>query len=218
MNKEIEYKTLKNQIVENNKYAFERPIVLTFLISILFCMNSQILWCFIPLIIVIMLFYNIENHIKKLKKSNKILIYIQLALEKDISYIGWETFLSHYEYYFNKNEETLKATSLEDIEERTDIYNSYKFIRKIHLSLSCIMLVISFTLIILTARTEEHLGRGDISLFIFIQMLLSAFIFLIIVLYFSDARDESLKEHFSKEKYIITQVLEEINNPKNPTI
>jgi hypothetical protein len=216
MNKEIEYKTLRNQIAENNKYAFERPIILTFLVGITFYISSVVLWYFLPLIGLILLIYNLNYEIKKLKSSNRILAYIQLALEKGIPYIGWETFLFHYENYTNKYKKELREVELTDIEQKTDSCKTFKSTRQLITFLGFIMFATSIAIVILSIPEEAYKPHPPIlALF---GALISFIAFIAILTYHSEIKNDEVTQHFSKEKYIVTQVLEEINNPKNPTI
>jgi hypothetical protein len=95
---EKEYETLRQELNENKKYVFERPlIIITAAFVALGSIPSEYL-IFYPIVIIYLLLFNLSFTINRLNSSARIVAYIRLHIEKNASdNYHWETFLGGYQ-------------------------------------------------------------------------------------------------------------------------
>jgi hypothetical protein len=95
---EKEYESLRQELSEDRKYIFERPLLITTVA--LLCLDgiskSQFSMLF-PNFIIFLLLFNLNFTSNRLKSSARIIYYIKCVIEKNNpSNYRWETFLSEY--------------------------------------------------------------------------------------------------------------------------
>ncbi|MCX6322346.1 MAG: hypothetical protein NTX93_11180 [Bacteroidia bacterium] len=101
---EKEYETLRQELNENRKYVFERPllIITAALVFFEYIAKTPFIMLF-PNIIIFLLLFNLKFTSNRLNSSARIVSYIRLFIEKkDPSNYRWESFLSKYREDRNK--------------------------------------------------------------------------------------------------------------------
>lgn len=95
---EKEYETLRQELSDNKKYVFERPLLIitaAFIFSD-FVMETPYAILF-PILVIYLLLFNLKFTSNRLNSSARIVSYIRLFIEKkDPKNYQWETFLAKY--------------------------------------------------------------------------------------------------------------------------
>jgi hypothetical protein len=95
---EKEYESLRNELNENRKYVFERPLLIFSVACIFFDYVSKTDYVMLfPCLIILLLLFNLHFTANRLNSSARIIAYIRLFIEKNQpSNYQWETFLNAY--------------------------------------------------------------------------------------------------------------------------
>jgi len=95
---EKEYESLRNEINDNRKYVFERPLLIFSAACIFFDSVSKTDYAILfPCLIVLLLLFNLHFTANRLNSNARIIAYIRLYIEKNQpSNYQWETFLNAY--------------------------------------------------------------------------------------------------------------------------
>jgi len=96
MNYEKEYEFLKKEADDNKRYVFERPLLITASLPLLLTLTNSIFYWFIIPLIVFLLIFNFWFTVNRLNSFARIIAYIQVYIEKNQNYIGWENYLRKY--------------------------------------------------------------------------------------------------------------------------
>lgn len=118
---ELEYQTLREELLSAKKYVFERPLVIsTLAIAGLKLLEDKYLFV-LPLSVSLLLLFNFWFTVNRLMSAARIVAYVQLELEESVhgSWIGWETCLRYYRKWLkstpNAKEEVDKLIDREAI-------------------------------------------------------------------------------------------------------
>lgn len=115
--KVAEYESLRQEITQNKKYIFERPLLV---IGVIGLAASQLeknpIALLLPAMLVSMLWLNLWFTVNRIRSTARIVAYISLILEsKNERWIGWETALNKYRLWakehFNKFKENLEFSN-----------------------------------------------------------------------------------------------------------
>ena len=95
---EKEYESLRNELNENRKYVFERPLVIFTAACILFAYISESEYIILfPGLIILLLLFNLHFTANRLNSNARIIAYIRLFIEENQNdNYNWETFLNAY--------------------------------------------------------------------------------------------------------------------------
>ena len=95
---EKEYESLRNELNDNRKYVFERPLLIFSAACIFFDYVSNTDYAMLfPCLIVLLLLFNLHFTANRLNSNARIIAYIRLFIEKNQpSNYQWETFLNAY--------------------------------------------------------------------------------------------------------------------------
>ena len=95
---EKEYESLRQELSENRKYVFERPLIIISVALVFFEYISKTSFIMLfPNIIIFLLLFNLKFTSNRLNSNARIVSYLRLFMEKkDPSNYKWETFLSKY--------------------------------------------------------------------------------------------------------------------------
>jgi hypothetical protein len=94
-----EYSTLRDEILQNKKYVFERPLLIITAAGIASVkLSGEPSLAFLPLLLVIVLLSNLWFTVNRLQSNARIIAYIAVVLEPDagVTWIGWENALRRY--------------------------------------------------------------------------------------------------------------------------
>jgi hypothetical protein len=95
---EKEYESLRNELNDNRKYVFERPLLIFSVACIFFDYVSKTDYVMLfPCLIVLLLLFNLHFTANRLNSNARIIAYIRLFIEKNQpNNYQWETFLNAY--------------------------------------------------------------------------------------------------------------------------
>jgi hypothetical protein len=95
---EKEYESLRNELNDNKKYVFERPILIFTAACFVFDYVSKTDYVMLfPCLIILLLLFNLHFTANRLNSNARIIAYIRLFIEKrQPSNYQWETFLDAY--------------------------------------------------------------------------------------------------------------------------
>ena len=135
---ENEYDSLRVELNKGKQYVFGRPLLLISGSIALVQLIDEDYSIFLPLIIIIILYYNIWFTVNRMRSTARIVAYIQVILESQkYKWHGWETSLRYYRKWLKQ-----KGINAHDIQiDKELIYDNigyYPFILKIHIFFSII--------------------------------------------------------------------------------
>jgi hypothetical protein len=95
---EKEYESLRNELNENRKYVFERPLIIFTAALVFFNYISKTEYAALfPGITTFILLFNLQFTSNRMNSSSRIIAYIRLFIEKnDSANYNWESFLDTY--------------------------------------------------------------------------------------------------------------------------
>ena len=96
---QAEYATLREEILQNKKYVFERPLLIITAAGVASIkLSGEAPLAFLPLLLVIVLLTNLWFTVNRLHSNARIVAYLSVALEPSavIEWIGWENALRKY--------------------------------------------------------------------------------------------------------------------------
>lgn len=138
---ENEYDSLREEITKGKQYVFERPLLLISGTVALIQLIDKDYSIFLPLIIIILLYYNIWFTVNRMRSTARIVAYIQVSLESEkYTWYGWETSLRYYRKWLKQKD--INAHEIK-IDEKL-IYDNigyYPFILKVHIFFSIMVTV-----------------------------------------------------------------------------
>jgi hypothetical protein len=96
----LEYESLRNELNENRKYVFERPLIIFTAACIFFDYVSKTEYVMLfPCLIILLLIFNLHFTANRLNSNARIIAYIRLFIEKrHPKNFQWETFLEAYRF------------------------------------------------------------------------------------------------------------------------
>lgn len=117
MNKQEEYKTLREEILQGKKYVFERPLlIITISVALIKFIDKPYIY-FIPMLMLSLLLFNLWFTVNRLRSIARIVSYIQLILENDDKESnGWESSLRYYRKWVKSHKNRLKEILERDMD------------------------------------------------------------------------------------------------------
>ncbi len=90
-----EYSTLRNELLQNKNYIFERPLVIITVVGIASLKLAEPSLAFLPVVLAFTLLSNLWFTVNRLQSNARIIAYIATVLEPSskIKWIGWENSL-----------------------------------------------------------------------------------------------------------------------------
>ena len=97
---QLEYESLRNELNENRRYVFERPLIIFTAACIFFDYVSKTEYAMLfPCLIILLLLFNLHFTANRLFSNARIIAYVRLFIEKKHpKHFGWETFLEAYRF------------------------------------------------------------------------------------------------------------------------
>lgn len=113
---EKEYEMLRNELLQGRRYVFERPLfILTASFTLMQFVDKQYAM-FFPIIIILLLFFNLWFTVNRMTSMARIISFIQLVHENDkIKWIGWESSLRCFRIWLEENKTTIKNIKLDNV-------------------------------------------------------------------------------------------------------
>lgn len=153
MNKQTEYLVLNNQILEYERYAFERTLLIGFIGFPCLGIIDNGFYYWIPFFIMLLLIFNLSYTIGNLEKAIDLKVYLQKVLETDKSYISWAKFLILRENYITNNKKIVNEIFIKEeysegvtIEER-----QFKLIK----TMTIIFLILYLVIVIIFMNSQS---------------------------------------------------------------
>jgi hypothetical protein len=139
---ENEYDSLREELSKGKQYVFERPLILISGSIALVQLTDTEYSIFLPLIIIILLYYNIWFTVNRTRSTARIVAYIHVILESNkYPWYGWETSLRYYRKWLK-----MKGINAHNIPiDNNLIFDNigyYPFIFKIHVFFAIIVTII----------------------------------------------------------------------------
>jgi len=105
MSIEQEYQSLRNELIQNKRHVFERPMLTVVALFAATRFIAEKYLPFLPLVAIILLIFNLWFTATIIRSLARIAAYIQVFLEpgKEHNWIGWETYLRLQRKWINKN-------------------------------------------------------------------------------------------------------------------
>jgi len=101
-----EYTTLRDEILQNKKYVFERPLLIIAAAGVAsFKLSGEPSLALLPALFIFVLLSNLWFTVNRLQSNARIIAYISLVLESDhpFNWTGWENALRTYRIWKKKN-------------------------------------------------------------------------------------------------------------------
>jgi len=101
-----EYSTLRDELLQNKKYVFERPLLIITAAGIASVkLSGEPSLAFLPLLLVIVLLSNLWFTVNRLQSNARIIAYIAVVLESgsDAIWVGWENALRQHRMWSKRH-------------------------------------------------------------------------------------------------------------------
>ncbi len=145
-----EHQSLRNELSENKKYIFERPlIIITSAAVAAFQFSSKPVIVILPLLFIVMIWVNLSFTVNRLKSNARIAAYIEVALENsDSKWIGWESSLRRYRLWMKENKKEKSGPDIDSEEFKDELMVPdanmfYKLVFLLHILPTVLVLLIS---------------------------------------------------------------------------
>jgi hypothetical protein len=152
-----EYDSLREELNQSKKYVFERPLVIVGVgVALITTVSGQ----YGPPLAAVMtglLLFNFVFTVNRLMSSARIVAYIQVVLEGDAKWRGWETSLREYRIWLNDNPEAKKRIVERELNQKAvpDALMYFPMIYNIHIALVFLCLVAA---VLLTLRQASGIN------------------------------------------------------------
>ena len=144
-----EYNTLRDELNQSKKYVFERPLIIVGAGAALLTSEGLKYGSALPTLLIGLLFFNLWFTVNRLKSASRIIAYIQVVLESDTLWKGWETSLRLYRMWTKNNPKFEKVVERElNRKAVPDAMMYYPPIFQIHIALVVVCLIAGFLLMI----------------------------------------------------------------------
>ena len=198
----LEYQSLREELKENKKYVFERPILTIVAIFAGAQFIDKHYLAILPVVAILLFLFNFWFTVNRLRSSTRIIAYIQTILEGDSkeNWIGWETFLREQRVWLKKPLE--KRKQLIKIHTQTNAIPHALFyyppIYYFHLLAVIVAFVFSIVFVLKSATVENIVA--------FIASIISTIIFIVYSIKLPPRKMRGLIEEF---RGMILSILEE---------
>jgi hypothetical protein len=200
-NFEKEYETLRQELNENKKYIFERPLVIITAAFVIFgyASDQDFIMLFPPVIIFLLLF-NLKFTSNRLNSSARIVAYISLFIEKRNSEnFQWESFLSEYRLRVKDNDTKNEKDNEEGL-------RYYPLIYWFHIISALLFIVLHVVLYLKNPIDfKEMLSFHNMITGISLLLCLIGLIFIIIIGW--STRTEKAQQFFSEETKNVKEII-----------
>lgn len=158
-----EYESLRQEVLQNKKFVFERPLVLigaTGLAASQLSSNPAAL--ILPALLIALLFLNLWFTVNRLKSTARIVAYICLVLESSEKvWIGWENALQKYRLWMKANTQKAQKNFISsqcNLEGVSDTMWFYHILLWLHIVPVCVGLLVSSLYAIVNPGLSEIVG------------------------------------------------------------
>lgn len=158
-----EYESLRQEVLQNKKFVFERPLVLigaTGLAASQLSSNPAAL--ILPALLVALLFLNLWFTVNRLRSTARIVAYICLVLESSEKvWIGWENALQKYRLWMRANSQKAQEDFISshcNLEGVSDTMWFYHILLWLHIVPVCVGLLASGLYAIANPALPEIVG------------------------------------------------------------
>jgi hypothetical protein len=208
---ENEYESLRQEILQNKSYIFERPLLIVgaFVASVKQLSESD-LAILLPPFLVFILIINFWFTANRLTSTARIVAYISVILESKNAtiWIGWESALRKYRMLLTNNyPEDLEEKIKKHYDEYAvpDALMFYPPIYRFHLGIAIFMIIIYMRLI--PKNLLSNLDRADYSISLIAMILLSV----VLIYYFFVRYPPSKMRNLIERERAIWMILQEEN-------
>jgi hypothetical protein len=158
-----EYTTLREEMLQNKSYVFERPLLIIVAVGIASVeLNGKETASLLPFLLAIILLINLWFTVNRLKSGARISSYIDLILEgKEFKWIGWERSLRNYRIWTKTHTPQEKEKIIKNNVNKLAIPDAMMFYPPIfwfHIAIVAIAIFVSGLLLI----TEPQNGQSDL--------------------------------------------------------
>jgi hypothetical protein len=143
-----EYITLRDELNQSRKYVFERPLVIAGAGIALLTGEGGQYGAVLPCLLTGLLLFNYWFTVNRMMSASRIVAYIQVVLEGDTGWRGWETSLRKYRIWIKDDSKAKKDLVESELNETAvpDALMYYSPIYQIHIALVILCLVAGFLL------------------------------------------------------------------------
>lgn len=141
IDQQVEYKSLRDEVLQGKKYVFERPLlIITICVALLKFIDKPFI-SFIPILMISMLLFNLWFTVNRIRSIARIVAYIQIALEESSEEepvsSGWESSLRFYRKWVKINKDKLEEIIAENMDKDAipDAMGYYPVIYYFHIGL-----------------------------------------------------------------------------------
>ena len=144
-----EYTTLRDELLQNKQYVFERPLLIITAAGVASVeLSGQPSVVLLPLLLVVVLLVNLWFTVNRLRSNARIVGYIDVVLESmtENKWIGWEKSLRLHRMWMKKHNEEQRTKILEPYIEKSAIPDAMMFyppIYWIHIATVILALAVS---------------------------------------------------------------------------
>jgi len=157
----LEYTTLRNELLQNKQYVFERPLLIIAAAGVAsFQLSNQPSIVLLPTLLVVILLVNLWFTVNRLKSIARIAAYIEVALEsvQGVKWIGWETSLRAHRIWMKSHNPNERIEELRPHIEQSAISDAMVFHPPIFW-LHVIMVILAVIVSIISAIGTPHISQ-----------------------------------------------------------
>jgi len=145
-----EYDTLRDELNQSKKYVFERPLAIVGVGVALLTAESVQYGTTLPALLTGLLLFNFWFTVNRLMSASRIVAYIQVVLEGDAIWRGWETSLREYRIWIKDDPKAKKQIVESELDRKAlpDALMYYPPIYQIHVAFVLLCLIAGFLLTI----------------------------------------------------------------------
>ena len=208
----LEYETLRNELLENKKHLFERPIVIVAAAGVAAAQlkdNPHVLA--LPLFLVWILLVNLWFTINRLRSAARIAAYINIVIEpgSPVPWIGWENALRLHRIWNKRHGHAEKRRQIEQYIEFNAIPDAMTFYPVV-LALHAVPIVFAATAAILFVGENSD----KLAILMCVTTILSTFVFGAFVCLWRPAK---MMDSIEIQRATWLAVLKEYGNQKKNT-
>lgn len=145
-----EYDTLRDELNQSKKYVFERPLIIVGVGVALLTAQGVQYGAALPALLTGLLLFNYWFTVNRLESAARIVAYIQVVLEGDTVWRGWETSLREYRIWIKDDPKAKKQIVENEMNQKAvpDALMYYTPIYQIHIAFVVVCLIAGFLLTI----------------------------------------------------------------------
>ena len=197
---EKEYESLRNELNENRKYVFERPLLIFSVAFIFFGYVSGTDYVMLfPCLIILLMLFNLQFTANRLISNARIIAYIRLFIEKnEPPNYHWETFLNAYR-----------------IKGENKGLNYYPIIYYFHIVLIIFLLLLE----ILLYFDGHQLNQLESNIKLQITTIVSIALIIVAIIYlfaiWKYTYPKNVRRYFEKETDFVSEVIDSMKDNNN---